>query len=226
MKLSNKVLVAFFALGFLYLTAVFAEVRLRGTPNVINETNSIAETAEIPGVAHLVLQNLEYSVAVMGSDKPRLEVRSVSGNLMGELKFRTSGDTLTLSSLPAAGRRAVRITVFVPADGLKGILVKDAMTSVSGLVKDTLYIEQQAGRVWLSNNQIGQLSVALSEKSRLDLNGPPVKTLSAKVDNSHLLIASPIARLQGGMDNHSMLRAGAIGEIQFKKDTTSILNIY
>src|SRR5687768_6562742 len=97
MKLSNKILFGFFGFAFIYLTAVFAEVRLRGIPNIINDNNSIAETVDVSGVSYLVLQNLDKQVNVVGSDRARLEVRSISGNLLQKLNYQVSGDTLTLS---------------------------------------------------------------------------------------------------------------------------------
>jgi hypothetical protein len=54
MSLSNKILLSFFGFIFLYLTAAFVEIRVSGTPNIISDKNSKAETVDIVGVNYLV----------------------------------------------------------------------------------------------------------------------------------------------------------------------------
>src|SRR5688572_19543448 len=114
MKLSNKILIGFFGFIFIYLTAAFTEVRLKGTPNVIDDTNSIAETVDIPGIAYLILNDIDKNVNVIASDRAQLEVRSFSGDLLTKLKYKISDDTLTLSGLQSKGIKTIKISVFVP----------------------------------------------------------------------------------------------------------------
>jgi len=226
MKLSNKILIGFFGFIFLYLTAVFAEVRLRGTPNVIDDSNSIAETADITGVTYLVLQNLDETINIVGSDQPRLELRSFSGNLLPRLKYKISGDTLTLWDLPAEGMKMVRISVFVPKAGLKGMRVNDAVATVKGLQQEVLLISQNGGRIWMSENRIESVHLEASDKSYLDISAIGLDTVSAHIDSSEVVISSPLGLLKGSMKNHSFLRMNAVDEIQFKKDSTSRLNVW
>ena len=224
MKLSNKILIGFFGFAFIYLTAVFAEVRLRGTPNIINDSNSVAETVDISEVAYLVLQDVDYRIDIIGSDHSQLEVRSIAGDLLKSLKHKMSGDTLTLSDFQSEGRRTVKISVFVPKTGLKGITVNAAEASVKGLAQELLYISQNAGRIWMSGNRIGTIRLEASGKSHLDISATGVDTLSAKIDNSQVLISSPVGLLQGSLKNNAFLRVSDIDEIQLKKDETSRLN--
>jgi hypothetical protein len=226
MKLSDKILAGFFGFAFIYLTAVFAEVRLRGIPNNIIDTNSIAETVDIPDVAYLVLEDVDYNVAVIGSDHARLEVRSISGDLLETLKYNISGDTLTLSDFQWENRRTARITAFIPQTSLKGISVKAAVATVKGLDQKLLHISQNGGRISMSDNRIGKLHLEISGKSHLNITATPLDTLSAKIENSEVLIYSPVGLLEGSMKNNSFLRMNAIGEIQFKKDETSRVNFY
>lgn len=226
MKLSNKILVGFFSIAFIYLTAVFAEVRLRGTPNIINDTNSIAETVDIQGVAYLVLQDLDQNITVIGSDHPRLEVRSISGDLLKKIKHNISGDTLTLSELKSEERKTVKISVFVAKASLKGMTVNTAAASVKGLEQKLLHISQNAGRIWMADNKIGKVHLEVSGKSHIDISATALDTLSAKIDNSEVLISSPVGFLQGSMKNNSFLRMNRIDEIQFKQDESSRLNFY
>ncbi len=226
MKLSNKILIGFFGFAFLYLTAVFAEIRLRGTPNIINDANSTAETVDISGVSYLVLQNLDHDIAVTGSDQPRLEVRSISGDLLKELKYNISGDTLTLSKFQAEEKPSVSISVFVPKAGLKGMTVNDSRANVKGLEQELLYISQNAGQIFMSDNRIDKVHLEVSSKSYLHITATSLDTLSAKIDNSEVIISSPVGVLKGSMENNSSLQMSRIDEIQFKKDENSRLNLY
>lgn len=226
MNLSNKILIGFFGFAFIYLTAVFAEVRLRGIPNIINNSNSVAETADISGVSYLVIQNLDQDISVAGSDQPRLEVRSISGDLLKSLKYNISGDTLTLSEFKSEEMETIRISVFVPEAGLKGMTVNDSRASVKGLEQELLYISQNAGRIFMSDNRIDKVHLEVSSKSHLHITATSLDTLSAKIDNSEVLISSPVGVLKGSMENNSFLRMGRIDEIQFKKDESSRLNLH
>lgn len=226
MKLSNKILMGFFGFAFIYLTAVFAEVRLRGTPNIINDTNSIAETVDIADVAYLVLHDLDENIAVIGSDHSRLEVRSISGDLLKEMKYNISGDTLTLSEFKSEGRKIVRISVFVPKASLKGITVNAATASVKGLEQELLDISQHTGQIWMADNKIGTVRLKASGKSLVDISATTLDTLWAKIDNSQVSVSSPVGSLQGSMENNSFLSMRLINEIRFKKDETSRLNFY
>ena len=226
MKLSNKILIGFFGFIFIYLTAVFAEVRLRGAPNVIDDSNSIAETADISGVTYLVLRDLDETVNVIGSDEPRLELRSFTGNLLPRLKYKVSGDTLTLWDLPSDEMKKVRISVFVSQATLKGMTINGAVATVKGLQQELLHISQNGGRVWMFENRIKSIHLAASRKSYLDISALGLDTLSAKIDSSEVVISSPLGLLKGSMRNHSFLRMNAIEEIQFKKDSTSRMNLW
>ena len=226
MKLSNKILIGFFGFLFLYLTAVFAEIRLRGTPNIIDDSNSIAETVDIPGIAYLVLKDLDKNITVIGSDQPRLEVRSFSGNLLQRLKYNISGDTLTLSQLQSEDIKTIKITVFVPKTGLHGMTLDSAAAIVKGLEQDLLYISQYAGRISMSDNRIGKIHMEASGRSHLDISATSLDTLSAQIEESQVYISSSIKRLEGSMKSNSFLRVHDIGEIQFKKDESSTLTWY
>lgn len=226
MKLSNKILIGFFGFMFLYLTAVFAEIRLRGTPNIIDDSNSIAETVDISGVSYLVLQDLHNHVNVTASEDPRLEVRSLSGGVLQKLKYDVSGDTLTLSDLKSEDMQTVTISVFVPMSGLKGITVDSAGAIIKGLEQELLYILQNAAQIRMSDNKIGSIHTEASGGSHLNIYATDLDTLSANIEESQVLIAAPVKVLNGSMKNNSFLRVNDIGEIRIKKDVTSRLNVY
>ena len=226
MKLSNKILFGFFGFAFIYLTAVFAEVRLRGIPNIINDNNSIAETVDMSGVSYLVLQNLDKQVNVVGSDRARLEVRSISGDLLEKLNYQVSGDTLTLSERNSEEVKTFKITFFVTKAHLKGISVNAAGATVKGLDQEHLIVSQNAGRIRMLENMIRTIQLNVSDRSYLHISAKGIETLHARIDNSEVQIAAPIQFLRGSMQNKSSLRASDIDDIQFIKDDSSRLSLY
>lgn len=226
MKLSNKILIGFFGFIFLYLTAAFAELRLTGIPNIINDKNSVAETVDLPGVAHVILNGIDDHVSIIGSDEPRLEVRSLAGGALKNLKYSLSGDTLTLSGIEVENNQTIRIQVFVPKTSFKGITANTSAVGVKGLHQPFLRISQNSGRISMSDCEIAKIKIDASNRSFLHINTTAIDTLSAKIEGSEVLISSPVTLVQGSMTNKSFLRMGEIQEIQMKKDKDSRLNMY
>jgi hypothetical protein len=226
MKLSNKILIGFFAFIFLYLTAVFAEIRLRGTPNFIDDANSRTETVDIPGVGYLVVNDLQVDIHVIGSGQPRLEVRSVSGDMLKGLTHKVSGDTLMLSKMDSKDQRPIRVLVFVPQSGFKGLRVNNAVAFVSSLHQELLTISQHAGRVTVSDSKIRNVNLEASHRSQLDISTTDLDTVSLTIDASQVFLSSPLSLLKGSMRNNSFVRVANIEEIQFRKDESSRLNMY
>ncbi|MBT1700141.1 hypothetical protein KK083_24850 [Fulvivirgaceae bacterium PWU4] len=226
MKLSNKILLGFFGFIFLYLTAVFAELRLTGIPNIMDDKNSIAETADISGITYLVLSDCNKEVKVIGSDQPRLEVRSFSGALLNKLKYGISGDTLTLSGFQSDISGTVGISVFVPRTGLKGITVKSTSGTIEGLQQESLQLSQNSGRIWMEDNKISNIQTDLSNGSTLSISKTPLDTLSARIDGSRLHVLAPVGLVQGTIENNSRLQLSELQEIQVKKDKNSHLFMY
>ncbi len=227
MKLSNKILIGFFGFLFLYLTAVFAEIRLRGTPALIDETNSIAETIDAPGITFLVLRDLDESVNIIGSEEQaRLEVRSFTGDYLKLLTYSISGDTLTLSGLKATERLDIQISVYIPKAGLKGIRVDSAVAIIGGLQAASVHITQNDGRVWIGSSRIASMHVTAAEGSILEYTDVELDTLTSDLDRSQLYVTPAVSVLKGSMTNGSYLQLRTVDDIQFRKDESSKINMY
>lgn len=226
MKLSNKILLGFFGFLFLYLTAAFAELRLNGTPNFIDEKNSIAESVDISGIAHLILNDLDKDVHIRAADSSVLQVRSISGDILKRLKYRISGDTLTISALESKDVKNMKITVFVRSASLKAVTANSCRLMIDGLQQDALIISQTAAKVWMSDNSIGKIQSDLTQNSFLSINSPGVNTLSLNLKDSEMEVWSPVGLVEGSMKNKSSLRLTLIEQITLKKDVTSNLSIY
>lgn len=226
MKLSNKILLGFFGFVFLYMTAAFAELRFMGIPNVINKTNSVAETVDISGIRYLILNDCSREINVVPAERPHLEVLSFSGNVLKTLKYEIAGDTLTIAGLESQDSRNIQFTVFVPNSSLKAIHVKSSTLIIEGLKQDALQITGDAGRVWMSGVNIAKIGLDITNKSLLDISKATLDTMEAKITESQLIVSSPVGSLKGTVENHSLVRLNEVEEIQLKKDLNSDLNIF
>jgi hypothetical protein len=226
MKLSNKILLGFFGFLFLYLTAVFAELRLTGTPNFIDEKNSISESVDISGITHLVLNDIDKDLQIRAADSSVLQVRSISGDILKRLKYRISGDTLTISALKSQDVKNMKITFFVRSGSLKAVTANSCRVTINSLQQEALTISQTASNVWMSDNSIGKIQSDLTQNSFLSISSPGVNTLSLNIKESEMQVWSPVGLVEGSMKDKSSLRLTQIEEITLKKDMTSTLSIY
>lgn len=227
MKLSNRILVAFFGFIFIYLTAAFTEIRFRGTHSLMNDSNIVAETEDITGIRYLILSDLGKTINVIGSDRPRIEIRSISGDLLQNLKYNISGDTLTLSQFDLKENEGIKISVFVHKNRMAGMMVNGAVVTVEGLDLKDLSIYQNAGLIRIEeNNKLASLQIKATNKASFYMAATDVGKLSAVLDNSEAIVDSPVRLLEGSIKNNSYVRTGGIDEIQFKKDESSKLQLY
>lgn len=224
MKLSNKILIGFFGFIFIYMTAAFTEIRFRGTSNIIDFSKSIAETLDISGVTHLVVEGLEQSVTIVGSDTARLEIHSSSGNLLQKLKYNVSGDTLILKQLDVEKDPRVRISVYMPKDSLKGLMISNARVDIKNLEQKVLSVSQIHGTISMyDKSKVGTLNLEASNEAYFNLVDTFLDTLSVQLENSEVIIDSPASVLEGSMKNSSYLQIIGPDEIRFKKDESSRL---
>ena len=89
MKSSNKVLIVFFGVILLYISAAFTEVRIRGVKEDLNDENAKVETIALDGLKYLMLSDLDSRVLLRSSDNPRLEIRSRSEGIISGLNLCT-----------------------------------------------------------------------------------------------------------------------------------------
>jgi hypothetical protein len=225
MKLSDKILFGFLGFIFLYLTAAFAELRINGTPNVIDDKNSAAETVDISGVQYLVITGSDKQlINVTGADRSVLEVRSFSGDFLAKVKYKISGDTLMISGILSEPTERVKISVILPKTSLKGIVCDDSELRIQGLQSAHLSISQNSGSVRMTDSAIGKTELNLN-KAYLEISGTRLDTVSASVEHSQVNIFSAVGLLNGSMKSESTLRVNDAEEIQFRKDESSRLNM-
>jgi hypothetical protein len=199
---------------------------LTGTPNFIDDKNSVAETADVGAIAHLVIANHSANIRVIADDNPRLEVRSFSGDLLKQIKYELSGDTLKLTGMRTEENRKFKITVFVPRTNFHTMNVNSSSVSVDGLELKELRISQKSANIWMSDCRIKKLQMTASGQSYLELSSSVVDVLSAELHSSQVVLSSPIELLEGSMEQASFMRVTEVSDIQFKKDESSTLNLF
>lgn len=225
MSFSNKLLIGFFGFIFLYLTLVFLEIRLRGTPNNIDDKNSKAEKVDLSAITYLVLNGVEKGVHVVGSDQSLLEVRSLTGDLLNKLTYAVSGDTLILSGIDAGDNKNFKITVFVPSTSFNAIRLNNSVAYIKGLNTVLLSINQTKGSISMSDCSIAKMELDLNN-AYLTISDATVDTVSVRIENSTVNIYTPLKRVQGSLKNQSFLHVGDAQEIQLKKDESSNLSLH
>jgi hypothetical protein len=224
MKLSNKILIGFFGLIFIYMTAAFTEIRFKGDPNQIDEFNGIAETVGIAGVNYLILPDLEQSISIIGSNDPRIEVRSIKGDVLQYLKYEVAGDTLTIKQFDLEEKSRVKLYIHVPKTRFAGVTMKDAGVSIGELDVTSLSINQYDGWIRIGeNNKMGKLNLKAVHDAYFNINGGSLDSLFMQIDASQLSINSPVRVVEGTMSNDSYVTLQGTEEIRFKKDESSRL---
>lgn len=227
MKLSNRILIGFFGFIFIYMTAAFTEIRLKGDPNRIDDENGIIETVGIMGVNYLVLPDIESQMSIIGSDDPKIEVRSIHGDIIKHLKYNISGDTLTLQSFDLPEQQSVRITFHVPKNSFVGLTADNAGISIGELDQATLSITQIDGWIRIGEkNKLSKLVINASETAYFNVVGTDLDTLQVTVDDSQLTIASRVKIAEGAISNDSYINLNNVEEIRFKKDESSRLILH
>ena len=226
MKLSNKVLLGFLGFIFLYITAAFTELRLTGTPNILDDDNSVAETVDLSGIAHVTINDLNQYVRILEADRARLEVRSAGGGLLKNLTYKISGDTLVLSDFHYEGNPRVNITVFVSESSLRGITVNRSAASIDGLEQGLLHVSQNAGNLSMSDNKIGRIDIDVTSNSFMNISESKLDTLSVNVDGSQVHVLSPVGLVKGSLTNHAMMQLNQMQQIQLTEDESSRLTVY
>ncbi len=224
MKLSNKILIGFFGFIFIYMTAAFTEIRLKGDPNQLDEFNGISETVGIVGINYLILPDLDQSISIVGTNDPRIEVRSIKGDVLQYLEYEVSGDTLTIIQFDLEEKSRVKLFIHVPKTKFAGVTMKDAGVTIGELDVPSLTINQYDGWIRLGeNNKVGKLNLKAEHDAYFNINGGSLDSLSAQVDGSQLSIMSPVRVVEGSISNDAYVTLEGTTEIRFKKDESSRL---
>ncbi|MTI38312.1 hypothetical protein, partial [Fulvivirga lutimaris] len=198
MKLSNKILIGFFGFAFIYMTAAFTEIRLKGDPNRIDEFNGVMETVGINNVNYLVLPDLDHRITIMGSDNPRIEVKSLKGDLLKYLKYNIKGDTLTLESLELEERQNLVIYIHVPKNNFVGLTSNNAGISIGELELANLTIVQTDGWIRIGeNNKLGTINLTANQGAYFNASDAEIDTLSATIEDSQISISSSLKLAKG-----------------------------
>ncbi|WKV12340.1 hypothetical protein [Marivirga harenae] len=224
MKLSNKILIGFFGLAFLYMIVAFTEMRFKGDLHRLTESNSNSESVEFSAINYLVLPDLQPRISVHGSDNPRIEIQSISGDLLKNLKYEMAGDTLSINSMEVNDNQQVNLSIYVSKQSFSGLKTVNAGLTISDLQQETLTIDQNDGWIRLfGSNKIGKINLKAQNSAYFNLVDGKLDTLTTELENSEVSISQPVKLVRGSMKDDSYLYLIGTEEIQFKKDESSRL---
>ncbi|MEQ9099991.1 MAG: DUF2807 domain-containing protein [Imperialibacter sp.] len=224
MKLSNKILIGFFGFIFLYMMAAFTEVRLRGYKRDLNGVETQIETAPLGDIGYIVLSDLDHRVIISSSDEPRIEVKSIGGGYLSSIDYEMTGDTLRIKAVDITTGKPAHVIVYVA--NLRGLHATRASVSITDLSQQEISITQSGGSIRMDGEiNVTSLSIAASDNANLDASGLSVNSLSVQMDDSKVMIWSPVVQLRGSILNDSFLRIDGVDDIQFTKDKSSKIQI-
>ena len=225
MKASNRILLIFFSGALLYMLAAFAEVRLSGERSDLH-SNAEVETVRLENMKYLVLSDLERRVNITSSDEPRIELRSNTGQLLSNLSYNLSGDTLRLLTLNLEEDIRVELTIYVPNEGFLGLESRGINVDIFRIEQLTLSLNLQGGRVTMDDNiELDKLSITASKNAQFDLFDGDVDTLMLDLDEANVEIRIGINRLEGQMNNGAVLSLFGANEFAFTKDKLSTMRV-
>jgi hypothetical protein len=226
MKLSNKILIGFFGFIFVYMMAAFTEIRFRGYKRDLKGVDTKVENASLGSVGYIVLSDSEHRVTISSSDEPRIEVKSMDGGLISNVNYEMAGDTLKLKVGDMVTDKPVQVTIFVDKNTFRGLQATKASVSLTNLSQQALSITQSGGSIRMDGDvNVTNLSIAASDNANLDASGLSVNLLSVQMDDSKVMIWSPVVQLRGSILNDSFLRIDGVDDIQFTKDKSSRIQI-
>lgn len=224
MQLSNKILIGLFGFLFLYMIVAFTEMRLKGDLNRLDDSNSITETVDITSVQYLNLEDIGHRITIHGSNKPGIEVKSITGDVLQYLKYNLEGDTLSIKSMDMEKKQALNISIYVSKSSFKGLRADNAFLYISDLQQETLDIHQNDGWIKMTaSNEITTLNLNMKNSAHFNLQDVGLDTLNPTMNEAEVLTNDPIKIVKGSMTNDSYLHLIGTSEIQIKKDESSRL---
>ncbi|MEP1097318.1 MAG: hypothetical protein ABJG78_19535 [Cyclobacteriaceae bacterium] len=225
MNISTKILMGFFGTAFVYMSAVFIEIRLAGEDDDLHGKDTKIESVPIDNINYVVIADLGQRIYLKSSGTPGLEFRSRSGGLASRLTYEINGDTLNIKELNLEENTNLELTLLVPKE-LIGIEANSASVYLSDLEQSTLSIIQSGGRIVLREDvKVGKLNILAKESAEFDVFGSEIDTVALDSDNSEIELRTYIGRLEGSMKNDSYLYVENTDDISFKKDEDSSLRL-
>ncbi len=205
-----------------YMLASFAEIRFRGDYVRLDSENAKIEATPVNEVGYLIINVPDERIYVQSAPQPRIEFKSLSGDLLDKLDYNMVGDTLTIAKLRVADDDRFTLTIYVPKEGFRGIESHESWLRLEDLRQSSLTLEQSGGRVRIDNN-VSIDSLTIIATSDADITGVDLSVDVMKLDlnNSSLTMRSSVNRLEGTMTNGSVLNMTSPNDIEFSKDNSS-----
>ncbi len=202
----------------------FTEMGFKGDLNRFTESNSISESVNIDEVKYLILKDLDQRITIKVSDNTRIELKSISGDLLKDLQYEILEDTLTMEPLNLLEDQLVTVSIYVSKASFSGFTAKQTGVIISDIELERLDIVQNDGWIrMIGSNKLRKINLEANNSAYFKIENGEVDTLQVTMSNTELMVDPPIKLVKGTMDNDSYLYLRGTDEIQFKKDKSSRL---
>lgn len=225
MKASNILLTSLVGSITLTIMAIMADIRFSGTRGGYTEYDSTR--INVPAFSHLVISDIERSIPIESSPGYSITLRTIKGQQMPTLNYRTAGDTLYISQFENHDQAGAYVVVQVPHGALNDVSANNSEIILNNYSFTQLSVVLQRARLQLyprDELHPQSLTISGSDQSKVNASSLSLDTLDINLNNSFATFNGTVQLLKGSMQNKSSLGVREINNFQFKKDASSQLD--
>lgn len=223
MKLSNKILLAFIGVIFLYTILASAEVRFRGTNNYIEDHDLIVESLPVEDYKYLIIKDLKIPVSIHKSGQTRIEISSINGNSLNKVSFNIKNDSLIIDSSDFIKEKHLFLAIYLP-NSANLIKSQSENIKITALDLDSLTVFQKGGRVTVEEGvKLDWLNLRASKNAKINMNSASVENIQVNIENSSVSINQKVSTINGIVRDQSRLLTRSFSHISIDRDESSKL---
>jgi hypothetical protein len=223
MKTSNKILLGLLTTIFLFITAVFIDIRVfgvhRSERNMIKKTHNI----DLGNYKYLKTKNIN-SLEIRPSANNHLNFIAYNDTVEFAIDYRIENDTLFLIGKKSP-QYYTHYSLYTQSE-IKSILALDSKIELKGLKQDEIFIKIDGGEAYCWGKDSLRLSIFkkcnISQvNSRLNLHNVKIDTLKIDMVKSRAEFVKNIPVLNATMNDKSNLQLRKVSEAKFTSDKSS-----
>ena len=231
MKLSNKILIGFFSVVFLYTISVMLEVRLTGQYIIRNSDdtleNLIYESMPIDNPRYLILHSRQKFLRIEESTDPRLEIKSFDGGLLDRVILKETRDTLEIGAFDFEEELSYAATLYINRGDQLQIEMNQAKVSLRHLNLSSLTVLQRGGYLSVNDSSvISHLRISTTDDGLFETTDARIDTIDLTAESSSIRLLKEPKVLKAVIKNASSLSTQDVPYMLYERDSTSTLRIF